>query len=252
MRIGCGATAGSHWCPAPHYGLVSGSCCQWAWGDFEWTIGRGYVLDDAPDLTCKDGSRQDAMDGGERLIIRQSQVEAQPPLAMSVGLTWRPCPATGGVVTGMGCLARALDSPASFTSALVIHAHPLHPTSPRSAADGPRRVRYGREPTMKDCGGGEAAALAATCTFPPVLTHVYSHELHRRNSSWDLTRKRSEVQLFPRPSGQPAAPWSPQALSITYSHVPSAWRRATSAVVAPRVSGLPSGPVPLSDQVLDR
>jgi hypothetical protein len=49
-----------------------------------------------------------------------------------------------------------------------------------------------------------------------------------------------------------AAAWSPQALSITYRQLPSAWRRATSAVVAPMTTGLPSGPVPLSDQVLAR
>jgi hypothetical protein len=69
----------------------------------------------------------------------------------------------------------------------------------RSAANGPRRVRYSREPTMKDCGGGEAATLAATCTFPPIPTQVYSYELHRRNSSWDLIRKRSEVQVLAGP-----------------------------------------------------
>ena len=37
---------------------------------------------------------------------------------------------------------------------------------------------------------------------------------------------------------------SPQALSITYSQLPSGCRRATSAVVAPSLAGLPSGIVP--------
>src|SRR5207253_7394293 len=39
---------------------------------------------------------------------------------------------------------------------------------------------------------------------------------------------------------------APRGLSITKSHVPSGWRRTTSVLFPDRVTGLPSGPVPVA------
>jgi hypothetical protein len=59
------------------------------------------------------------------------------------------------------------------------------------------RKRHGR--TMADQESCDGSIVASTWGFPQFSPHLQRHELHRRNSSWDLTRKRTEVQLLPRP-----------------------------------------------------
>jgi hypothetical protein len=69
----------------------------------------------------------------------------------------------------------------------------------RWAATARRRSRNRRGRTMMNHEPARASTAASTCAFPTILQRLPTLELHQRNSSRDLIRKRSEVQVLAGP-----------------------------------------------------